>query len=70
MENRDKRSKGCGIVEYKFAEDAAKAIEELHDTYLDGRQIFVREDREIEGKSGGNYGKCCMCVYVVYMMDI
>lgn len=40
------RSKGCGIVEYETAEAAAAAIQCLNHTNLDGRQIFVREDRE------------------------
>lgn len=44
MENR--RSKGCGIVTYVREEDAARAIQVLNDTDLNGRQIFVREDRE------------------------
>lgn len=40
------RSKGCGIVEFETAEEAASAIEQLNHTQLDGRQIFIREDRE------------------------
>lgn len=40
------RSKGCGIVEYETPEAAAAAIQCLNHTNLDGRQIFVREDRE------------------------
>ncbi|OZJ02601.1 hypothetical protein BZG36_03640, partial [Bifiguratus adelaidae] len=42
------RSKGCGIVEYRTPEEAQRAIQELTDTMLMGRQIFVREDREDE----------------------
>jgi len=42
----DGRSKGCGIVEYGSAADAQNAIRTLSDTRLDGRLIFVREDRE------------------------
>jgi len=38
-------SKGCGIVEYTCASDAKRAIKELHDSELNGRLIFVREDR-------------------------
>jgi len=45
MEGRDGRSKGCGIVEFSAAWEAQRAIEELHDTELKGRLIFVREDR-------------------------
>jgi len=40
------RSKGCGLVEFSTPTEAAKAIEELHDSELKGRLIFVREDRE------------------------
>jgi len=40
------RSKGCGIVEFESRAEAVKAIKELSDTKLDGRPIFVREDRE------------------------
>ena len=40
------RSKGCAIVRFASAQDAANAIQQLHDSELDGRTIFVREDRE------------------------
>lgn len=40
------RSKGCGLVAYSSAEEAQAAVEELHDSELKGRKIFVREDRE------------------------
>jgi RNA recognition motif-containing protein len=40
------RSKGCGIVEFRSKEDALRAIEELNDSVLGSRKIFVREDRE------------------------
>ena len=42
----DGRSKGCGLVEYSAPEEAQRAIQELNDTELMGRMIFVREDRE------------------------
>lgn len=35
------RSKGCGIVEFEDANEAAAAIRELNDSELDGRQIYV-----------------------------
>jgi len=41
-------SKGCGIVEFSTAQEAQQAIKDLNDTTLDGRKIFVREDREEE----------------------
>jgi len=46
LEGSDGRSKGCGLVEYSNAGDAAHAIRTLHDSNLMGRLIFVREDRE------------------------
>lgn len=53
LQDRDGRSKGCGIVEFTEVEGAADAIEKLTDTELKGRKIFVREDRE-DGKRGGD----------------
>jgi len=54
MRGPDKRSKGCGIVEFETKEDAQKAIDEKNDSMLQGRKIFVREDREDrELKEGG-----------------
>lgn len=40
------RSKGCGIVEYATEEQAQIAIERFTHSELQGRAIFVREDRE------------------------
>ena len=42
----DGRSKGCGLVSFATAQDANNAITMLNDTDLNGRPIFVREDRE------------------------
>jgi len=39
-------SKGCAIVKYATAEQAEAAIQTLTDSTLNGRPIFVREDRE------------------------
>ncbi|ORY50434.1 hypothetical protein BCR33DRAFT_529482 [Rhizoclosmatium globosum] len=50
------RSKGCGIVEYATPEEADRAIRELNDTPLMGRQVFVREDREPDIKFAGSRG--------------
>lgn len=50
----DGRSKGCGIVEFADAEGAKTAVENLNNTELMGRAIFVREDRE-ESSSSGYY---------------
>ena len=46
MMGQDGRSKGCGLVSFASARDARNAINTLHDSELDGRMIFVREDRE------------------------
>ena len=53
MEPGTTRSKGCGIVTFATAEEAAHAIATLHDTELMGRLIFVREDRETNTNTGG-----------------
>lgn len=50
------RSKGCGIVEYSTREEAQKAVQKLSHLELDGREIFVREDREAEPKFGSRLG--------------
>jgi RNA recognition motif-containing protein len=55
LQDREGRSKGCGIVEFTEVEGAKDAIEKLTDTELKGRKIFVREDRE-DGKRGGGGG--------------
>lgn len=43
------RSAGCGTVEYETVDAASRAIQTLNETELDGRNIFVRVDRE-QGK--------------------
>eukprot|EP00871_Galdieria_phlegrea_P000391 jgi/Galph1/1352/GphlegSOOS_G5966.1 len=40
------RSAGCGVVEFETEEMAKIAIATLNDSVLEGRPIFVREDRE------------------------
>mmetsp|Transcript_21873 Transcript_21873/g.45162 ORF Transcript_21873/g.45162 Transcript_21873/m.45162 type:complete len:114 (-) Transcript_21873:176-517(-) len=52
----DGRSKGCGIVEYASSSDAQRAIRDLNETTLDGRTIFLREDRESGGGDRGGSG--------------
>eukprot|EP01027_Heterolobosea_sp_BB2_P013149 GEZU01018996.1.p1 GENE.GEZU01018996.1~~GEZU01018996.1.p1 ORF type:complete len:218 (+),score=50.43 GEZU01018996.1:66-719(+) len=54
--DRDGRSRGCGIVEYESSEEAKKAIDTLTNTTLDGRLIFVREDREDKAAGGSGRG--------------
>jgi len=56
----DGRSRGCAVVEFKTPEDAQNAIATLNDRTIDGRQIFLREDREPRrrnaGDGAGGYG--------------
>lgn len=42
---RSGRSRGCGIVEFSSAAMAKHAMATMNNTELDGRLIFVREDR-------------------------
>ncbi|KAK9241272.1 hypothetical protein V1525DRAFT_334909, partial [Lipomyces kononenkoae] len=63
-------SKGCGIVEYATADQAQNAIATLTNQELNGRVIYVREDREatthgrggppaagrLGGRDGGGFG--------------
>ena len=46
LKYRDGKSSGGGIVEYSSVREAQDAIATLTDTGLNGRPIFVREDRE------------------------
>eukprot|EP00428_Durinskia_dybowskii_P044113 CAMPEP_0170343062 /NCGR_PEP_ID=MMETSP0116_2-20130129/72700_1 /TAXON_ID=400756 /ORGANISM="Durinskia baltica, Strain CSIRO CS-38" /LENGTH=440 /DNA_ID=CAMNT_0010596703 /DNA_START=55 /DNA_END=1377 /DNA_ORIENTATION=- len=50
------RSKGCGVVEYATEQDAQTAISTLTHSELNGRTIFVREDRETSSASGPKTG--------------
>jgi RNA recognition motif-containing protein len=50
--DRKGRSSGGGIVEFGNVDDARRAIKDMNDTDLNGRLIFVREDRD--DKSVGN----------------
>ncbi|KAL7556807.1 hypothetical protein ACA910_005242 [Epithemia clementina (nom. ined.)] len=54
MTTPDGRSKGCGIAEFASVEDARKAVTDLNETELFGRQIFVREDREERSGTAGH----------------
>lgn len=51
LTNADGRSQGCAIVEYATEQGARNAIASLLDTELQGRLIFVREDREAGPRS-------------------
>lgn len=50
------RSKGCGIVEYSTEAYAQSAIQLLNNTQINGREIFVREDRMTSKPSMGGGG--------------
>ena len=56
MIGADGRSKGCGLVTFANAHDAARAIQTLHDSVLHSRAIFVREDREPSPSIGSPLG--------------
>lgn len=43
MTDQGGRSRGCGIVEFADPEQAGQAIEQLNNSELKGRMIFVRE---------------------------
>ena len=47
------RSKGFAFVEMSSNAEAKKAIQEINDSTLDGRQIKVNEARPQEKRSGG-----------------
>lgn len=44
-DRRTNKSKGFGIAEFDTEEEAQECVEKLNDMELDGRKIFVREDR-------------------------
>lgn len=48
LTGQDGRSRGCGVVEFDTEEDAIRAIDTMTGRIIDGREIFVREDREPE----------------------
>jgi RNA recognition motif-containing protein len=50
----DGQSNGCGIVVYQRPQDAARAIRQLQNSELNGRPLYVREDRM---QAGGGRGR-------------
>mmetsp|Transcript_20553 Transcript_20553/g.30327 ORF Transcript_20553/g.30327 Transcript_20553/m.30327 type:complete len:378 (-) Transcript_20553:802-1935(-) len=46
IQGSDGRSKGCGIVVFQDARDAQRSVRELAESELDGRTIFISEDRD------------------------
>jgi RNA-binding proteins (RRM domain) len=61
LQGPDGKSKGCGIVIYQHPKDAQRAIRQLTDSMLDGRNIFVREYR---GQSNGASSNKGLSVFV------
>lgn len=43
------RSKGSALVSFDTEESAARAIQDMTNTELNGRSIFLREDRDVKG---------------------
>lgn len=50
LTGREGRSIGCGVVVYQDKRGASRALRELQDTELDGRDIRLREDRGREDR--------------------
>lgn len=45
------RSKGCGVVEFATYGAARRAVQQLHDSMVQGRLMYVREYYEEGSKS-------------------
>jgi hypothetical protein len=67
---KDGRSSGNAIVEYDSDEGASAAIEQLMDTEIDGRKIYIRYDKEAKGFSGGNNGRAGVVGTPVYIGNL
>lgn len=50
------RSRGFGFVTMASAEDAAKAIETLHESTLGGRRLTVNPAQERQPRNGNGHG--------------
>ena len=46
MTTSNGRSKGWGLIEFDKPSTASAAVRKIHDTTLNGRLVFAREDRE------------------------
>lgn len=44
FEDQKGRSRGIGVVEFRNKGDMEKALNQLNETMLDGRKIFLKED--------------------------
>lgn len=49
------RSRGYGFIEYLKPEEAQDAVRMFNNSILDGRMIFVREDRDERSKAVKQY---------------
>lgn len=56
LSGSDGRSIGCGVVVYQHPKEAARAIRELQNSRLNGRPMYLREDRVQSGNRGGRGG--------------
>lgn len=63
LSGNDGRSKGCGVVVYQHPKDAERAIRTLTGSKLDGREIFVQEDKNSNLPQENNGSNKCS-VYV------
>jgi len=52
-DRRTNKSKGFGIAEFESDEEAKRCVEQLNNMELDGRKIYVREDRGTQPPPGG-----------------
>jgi RNA recognition motif-containing protein len=50
------KSRGFGFVEYEDPDNAPAAMESLHGTSFQGRDLVVNQAREREQRSGGGNG--------------
>lgn len=46
FENKDGTSRGIGVVEFRSKQDMNRALKELHETMLDGRKLYLKEDTQ------------------------
>mmetsp|Transcript_25887 Transcript_25887/g.36302 ORF Transcript_25887/g.36302 Transcript_25887/m.36302 type:complete len:502 (+) Transcript_25887:82-1587(+) len=56
LTNSEGRPMGCGVVVYQRPQEAARAIRELQNSELNGRPMYVREDRQQGGGGRGGRG--------------
>lgn len=55
LRTADGRSKGCGLVTLECERDAAHAILRVDGTVLDGRRLYVKENRHTRGERDGSF---------------